>query len=230
MADHELEFRLARVARALDEHAPAFDTSRLASVPRGRVRARARLVAFACAAALALGLAAPAAVTAIRDLIEIDMVTELDPVEPGVAPAFAGRSVGLEEARAWAPFRVRTISGLGVPTGAYVRDDVTGGMVTIVYAGIRLTEWPVRGVAARLAVVPVRGRAEDVGVGGVPGLWIEGAAQGTFTLVGADGAVHRERFDVGSGVLLWEQEGMAFLLHGAGSKADAVLLGAALEP
>jgi hypothetical protein len=229
MVDVELERRLGRAARALDEQAPAFDVTRLAGVSRGRLRTRARVVAFACAGSLALVAAAPTALTAIRDLIEIDMVTRLDAVEPGVAPAFAGRGVGVAEARAWAPFRVRTISALGVPTGAYVRDDVTGGMVTIAHGGIRLTQWPARRVAARLAVVPVRGQAEDVGVGGPRGVWIEGAARGTFTLVGADGAVHREHFDVGGGVLLWEQDGMAFLLHGAGSKAEAVRLGAALD-
>jgi hypothetical protein len=228
MAEYELERRLGRAARALDERAPPFDARRLASVSRGRVPARVRLVAFACAGALAVVTAAPAAVTAIRDFIEIDLVTELDAPEPGVAPPYAGRGVGVGEAKAWASFRVRTISALGVPDGAYVRDDVVGGMVTIVYERIRLTQWPAREVDARLAVVPVRGQAQDVGVGGELGLWIEGAARGTFTLVGADGAVHHERFDVGRGVLLWERDGIAFLLHGAGSKADAVRLGAAV--
>ena len=48
-------------------------------------------------------------------------------------------------------------------------------------------------------------------------MWIEGAARGTFTLIGADGAVHRESFEVGPGALLWSDDGMAFLLQGLGS-------------
>jgi hypothetical protein len=58
-------------------------------------------------------------------------------------------------------------------------------------------------------------------------LWIEGTARGTFTLIGADGGVHRERFDVDAGVLLWKEDGIAFLLQGAESRLDATRLAAA---
>ena len=53
-----------------------------------------------------------------------------------------------------------------------------------------------------------------------------GAARGTFTLVGADGTVHREAFEVSPGALLWQRAGMAFLLQGAGSRENAVRLAA----
>jgi hypothetical protein len=104
-------------------------------------------------------------------------------------------------------------------------------MASVVYAGggVLLTQWRTADVEARVDVVPASGAADDVAIGGVPGLWIAGAARGTFTLVGADGAVHRESFEVAPGALLWQQDGMSFLLQGAGSANDAVRLAAALE-
>ena len=77
--------------------------------------------------------------------------------------------------------------------------------------------------------IAVTGAAEDVTAGDLPALWIEGAARGTFTLTGADGAVHRESFEVGSGVLLWHEDAMTFLLQGAASKAEATSLAAELD-
>jgi hypothetical protein len=47
-----------------------------------------------------------------------------------------------------------------------------------------------------------------------------------IVLIGADGAVHRESFEVGTGVLLWNDDAMTFLLEGAGSKAEAMRLSA----
>ena len=113
------------------------------------------------------------------------------------------------------PFRVRLITSLGAPDETRVRDDITGGMATIVYEGGRLllTQWRTTDVPARIALVPVSGAAEDVTIGDLPALWIEGTARGTFTLIGADGEVHRESFEVGTGVLLWNDGAMTFLLQ-----------------
>jgi hypothetical protein len=125
---------------------------------------------------------------------------------------------------------VRTISSLGPPVAARVRDDIAGGMVTIAYrGGPLLTQWRTTDVHARIAIVPVGGNVEDVRVGSLAALWIEGTARGTFTLVGADGAVHRESFEVSPGVVLWKDDGMTFLLQGAGPKADALRLAAEVD-
>ena len=123
------------------------------------------------------------------------------------------------------------ISALGAPDSARVRDDIAGGMATIAYAGgrILLTQWRTSDVDARVAIVPESGDAEDVTVGRMPALWIEGVARGTFTLIGADGTVHRESFDVGAGVLLWKRDGMTFLLQGVGSVAAATELAAEVD-
>jgi hypothetical protein len=226
MAEHELELRLRAAARELDRQAPAFDLGLVRSVPRRRIRGR--VVALACVVAFAGVAVAPAAVSALQRLFEVDEVSELGPLAPGVAPPFAGRSVPVDAVHDWVPFRVRMIASLGAPDDARVRDDVTGGMVTTAYAGGRIlvTQWRANDVNVRITLVPVGGAAEDVAVGDVPALWIEGAARGTFTLVGADGAVHRESFEVGTGVLLWNDDAMTFLLQGAGSKADAMRLSA----
>ena len=78
----------------------------------------------------------------------------------------------------------------------------------------------------RITIVPTSGTAENVRIGRLPALWIEGTARGIFTLIGADGTVHKERFDVDKGALLWKQDGVALLLQGAGSLAQATKLAA----
>jgi hypothetical protein len=228
MAERELELRLRAAVAELDARAPAFDAARLGSArPR---RLRRRVVVFACIAAVVGVAAAPAAISALRGLFEVDEVPALGPLEPGVAPPYAGRSVPVPAAQDSVPFPVRTIPSLGAPDEARVRDDIAGGMVTIVYRskGILLTQWRTTDVHARIALVPTAGKAEVVDADGRRALWIEGAARGTFTLVGADGAIHRESFEVGPGILLWRMDEMTFLLQGAGSKTDAARLASSL--
>lgn len=231
MSEQPLEARLRAVAGALDADAPAFDPARLrAAAPR---LARRRVVAIALFAALAgMAAAAPTAVSALADLFDVESVPELGPVPADVAPAFGGRKVNLAEAQTTVAFRLRTIATLGAPEAAYVRDDIVGGMVTIAYHDerTRLTQWAMADVNARAAVVPTSGTAEEVAVEGRRALWIEGTARGTFTVTGADGTIHRELFDVAAGALLWQVDGVAFLLQGAGTKEDAALLAAAVSP
>ena len=227
MTEHELELRLQAAARALDADAPAFDPARLRRAPRRRLRTTA--VAFVAVAALGVA-AAPGAISGLRSLFGVDEVTELGPVPDGVAAPFEGRQVSPETVAALSPFPVRLISSLGAPDAAYVRDDIAGGMVTIRYGQMLLTQWREADVDARIAIVPASGVAEDVAVGSLPALWIEGTARGTFTLIGADGTIHRERFDVGAGALLWKAEGMAFLLQGAGPKDEATSIAARVDP
>jgi hypothetical protein len=224
MTDRELQLRLRAAAAALDADAPALDPAILRAADRRRTR---RLL-VAALAAVATVIAAPAAVSALGDLFQVDEVPELA-ADPGVAPPFLGRQEPrpLDEARSAVPYPLELIPSLGQPEAAYVREDVAGGMVSLAYrGGILLTQWPADRVDTRLAVVPVGGAAEDVVVGGRRGLWVAGAARGTFTLVGADGTTHREHFDVAAGALLWHEDGVSLLLQGAESKAAAVRLAA----
>ena len=225
MPEQQLELRLQAVARVLDEHAPSFDVRELEAAPRRRFRA----AIVAVAVVLGVVAAAPAAIPALRSLFEVDEVTELAPVEPGVALPFEGRAIPVEAVQSSAPFRVRTIPSLGPADAAHVRDDIAGGMVTLTYGSALLTQWREADVAARIALVPVGGKAAEVKVDRLPALWIEGTARGTFTLVGADGTIHREAFEVSPGALLWKDDGMAFLLQAAGSRAEATRLAARVE-
>lgn len=222
MTERELELRLGAVARALDAEAPTFDP---ATLPARRRRLRPGLVALVAAAAL---MGVPAAISALGDLFEVESVPELGPVAADVAPAFLGRPASPDEARAAVPFQVRTIPALGAPDGAYVRDDIVGEMVTLAFGNgaVVLTQWRATDVRARISIVPVQGTAEDVQIGSREALWTAGTARGTLTLVGADRAVHRELFDVAQGALLWQENGVTFLLQGAGSKENAVRLAA----
>jgi hypothetical protein len=227
MPDHELELRLAGAARALDVRAPAFDASLLRDGPPRRIRRG--VIGLICVVGLAGVAAGPATVSALRGLFDVDRVPALGPREPGVAPAYAGRVVPVSAVQASSSFRVRLIRSLGKPDEARVRDDIQGGMITLVYRsrGLLLTQWRTTDVHARIAVVPDAGSAETVDVRGTPALWVEGAARGTFTLVGADGATHRESFGVSPGVLLWREGGMSFLLQGARTERAATRLAAA---
>ena len=226
MTEHELELRLRAVARTLDADAPAFDPAVLRTDPR-RHR-RTMILALAAVVAVLAAAAAPAAVSALRHLFDVEKVTELGPVPSNVTAPFEGRQVPVETVQAITPFRVRTISSLGTPDAAFVRDDITGGMVTLVYGQALLTQWPDANVNARIEIVPVSGSADNVTVGlrRLPALWIEGTARGTFTVIGADGTVHYERFEVSPGVLLWKDDRQAFLLQGAGPKLHTMQLAA----
>ena len=183
---------------------------------------------LAAVAALGVLTLAPAAVSALGENSSASTPSPSSGRSRPTSPAYLGRPAAPEDARAAVPFPVRTIPSLGAPSAAYVRDDVAGGLVTLAFdeGRVMLAQWPADGVEARVAVVPVEGTAEDVTAGPLRALWIAGTARGTFTLVGADGAVHRELFEVSAGALLWREGGVGLLLQGAGSKARALELAA----
>jgi hypothetical protein len=225
MSEHQLDLRLQAVARSLDSVAPAFDPAALRGAHPRRIRGR--IVGIAAALVL-VGALAPVAVSGLSELFGVDDVKELGPVPADVAPPFDGVQVTPEAVRKTFPFGARTIPSLGTPHAAFIRNDIAGGMVSVTYdeGRIVLTQWPADRVDARIALVPTSGTAEDVKIGRLPALWIEGTARGTFTLIGADKGVHKERFDVDAGALLWRQDGVALLLQGAGSKERATKLAA----
>ena len=222
MSEQTLEQRLRTVAAALDDAAPAFDPVVLR--PRRSVSRLAVAVAVAVAA-VGLG-AAPAAVSALADFLGVDEVPELGPPPTDVAPAYRGTQVPADVAQESIGFRIRTIADLGQPDAYYVRNDFVGGMAIVAHSGVLLTQWPAADVDARVAIVPSGGTADVVDGVGSGGVWIEGAARGILTVTGADGAIHREFFDVAAGALVWRDVDVVLLLQGAGSKSAAVRLAA----
>jgi hypothetical protein len=221
MSEHPLELRLQAAARSLDSVAPAFDPSVLRDARRPVLRRR--VVGIAAALAV-VGALAPAAFSGLNELFGVDEVEDLGPVPADVVgplPLLQARSITLDEL-AKVPFAVHMLSSEGRPTAAYTRDDIAGGMVTLVYGDrLLLTQWPDKRIDTRVTIVPTSGTAETVKIGSLPGLWIEGTARGIFTLIGADGTTHKERFEVEKGALLWKQDGVALLLQGAGTKEKA---------
>jgi hypothetical protein len=209
------------VARALDESAPAFEPARLSTARRPRPR----WMLVAAAVALVAVASAPAAISAFGRLLDVVTVEELGPVAPDVAPAYLGERAPISEAQALLPFRIRTLGDLAAPDWVYVRNDFSGGMAIVPYGRVLLTQWPLDDVDARVDVAP-GGTAEEVTVGRLRAVWFAGAARGTLTVLGADGRTHYEAFHVADGALFWEADGMAFLLHGAASKAEAARLAA----
>jgi hypothetical protein len=222
MSEHQLELRLQAAARSLDAVAPSFDPTALRKAQR-RIRPRFVLIA----AVLAL-VAAPAAVSGLSELFGVDEVKQLGPQPADVTNPFEGVQVSPEQVRKAFPFGARMIPSLGTPHAAFIRNDISGGMVSVTYdeGGIVLTQWPDKRIDTRITIVPTSGTAENVKIGRLPALWIEGTSRGIFTLIGADGTVHKERFDVDKGALLWKQDGLALLLQGAGSLEQATKLAA----
>ncbi len=228
MTDRELEQRLRATALALDARAPAFDAAPIAAPRRARVR-RALAVA-ACAALVAGVIAEPAALSAVARFLGVTSVDELAPVAPDVAPPFLGREVSRDAAGRYVGFRIREVGALGDPERFHGRDDLAGGMVSVSYqGGLVLTQWHAGAVDAGVEVTVSGGSAEDVMVGERGGVWVAGEARGTFVVVGADGARHREEFAVREGALAWEAEGVGFLLQGASSSAEAARLAASVR-
>jgi hypothetical protein len=223
MSEHQLELRLQAAARSLDSVAPTFDPAVLRGARPRRVHPR--IVAIAAVLAL---IVAPAAVSGLSELFGVDEVKELGPVPADVAAPFDGVQVTPEAVRKAFPFGARMIPSLGAPHAAFIRNDIAGGMVSVTYdeGRIVLTQWPADRIDTRITLVPTSGTAEEVKIGKRSGLWVEGAGRGIFTLIGADGTVHKERFDVEQGALLWKQDGVALLLQGTGSQERATKLAA----
>ena len=155
MSEHPLEARLRTVARALDADAPAFDPAVLRAAPHRHPR---RTVIMLAAAALAVATAAPAAISALRDLFDVELVPELT-VAPNAVGPYLGPPVPFEVARTSVAFRVRTIPALGTPDSYHMRPDIKGGMVTVAYGGSRilLSQWHAADVGTRISVVPAGG-------------------------------------------------------------------------
>ncbi len=227
MTEREAEQQLRAAALALDALAPPFDPALLRAGRRPRVR---WLLAVAAGTAVLAGLVVePAALSSVARFLGVTSVDELTP-RVDVAPPILGPAVSGEAAARHVAFPLREITALGEPERFYGREDVGGGMVSMSYAGgVVLTQWSADAVDASVEVVATRGVAEDAAVGSSPAMWIAGEARGTFVVVGADGELHREAFDVRDGVLAWEAAGVGFLLRGARSKDDAVRLAASVD-
>ena len=221
------------------------DAARRASVHRAgaRVPALRRLqrelaiagaIVLAVAVALAVSPAARSAARAMLDRIPgltIDRVDQVHEFGWDVAPPYGGERVPLDYALVVTGFRV---NGLERPVHvAYARNDVQGGIVTLVYANpaVSVTEWSAAPSSAAFEVPRDGATVEEVvDIRGAPGVWIEGGARAVHTFIGADGKRHHEALTTERPLLLWQRNGIAFRLEGAADRDAAVVLAEELRP
>ena len=180
-------------------------------------RIRGRVVALACVVALAGVAVAPAAVSALQHLFDVDEVSELGAARAGCRAPVRGteRAGGRRSGLGPVPRADDLVARSSRRRPRARRHHGRNGDDRL-----RGRQDPAHPVADDRRARPHRARPCQRRGGGrrgrdLPALWIEGAARGTFTLIGADGAVHRESFEVGTGVLLWNDGAMTFLLQGA---------------
>jgi RNA polymerase sigma-70 factor (ECF subfamily) len=198
-----------------------------------RELAIAGAVVLALAVALAVSPGARSAALSVLDRIPgltIDRVDQVHEFGSDVAGPYQGERVPLDYALMVTDFRPR---GLDQPVHvAYTRNDVQGGMVTLAYASpaVSVTEWSAAPSSAAFEVLRDGATVEEVEIGGVPGVWIEGGARATYTFIGADGQRHHEALATDRPLLLWQRDGIAFRLEGAADRDLAVTLAEALRP
>ena len=164
------------------------------------------------------------------------------PSAPGSALGL-GDPVSLKEAQAAVPFSVRepSLLGLGRPDAIYVRQDVPGGRVSLVYlarpgflapagSDVALLITELQGRTDRALVGKMLGPgalAEPVDVRGDPGLWLHGATHEVFFL-DKEGAIVTDTVRLAGNVLLWRHDGVLLRLEGPASKAQALRLAASI--
>lgn len=207
--------------------------ARLAA-PR-RPQRRWLLVAVAALALAGSAAAAPLVLDwlGIRGA-RVTRANELPPVRAQLEPPFFGEPVTLETARRTTSFPVRVPEELGEPDAVYVRDDVAGGMVTLVWGeGPRyraaLSTW--YGRSTELTIDKVVGpgtTAERLGVGSGRGVWIEGRPH-TVSFVGIDGEYRLEQVHLAGNVLLWERGPLSLRLEADVSRAEALAIARSLR-
>lgn len=204
------------------------------AAPR-RTRRRWLLVAVAALALAGSAVAAPPLLDwlGIRGAA-VTRADELPAVRAQLEPPFFGVPVTLAAARRTTSFPVRVPEELGEPDAVYVRDDVAGGLVTLVWgAGPRyraaLSSWYGRSTEFTIEKVVGPGTtAERLGVGGGRGIWIEGQPH-TVSFVGIDGRYRLEQIHLAGNVLLWERGPLSLRLEADVSRADALAIARSLR-
>ncbi len=222
---NDLELRLAEAAGAYPFPETPDVAPRISPRTEQARRRRSLAIIAAVAAASVVGVlgASPAARSAASGWfewlpgVEVERTGTLRPSSLHAAPPFLGEVASLDVARASFPLRVPRAPGLGAPV-VYVREDIVGGHVTLVYGDparpeLVVSQWLASSGTARYQVAGPRGRVVPTRVGNLPGLWIEGDVSAVYTYLGADFQRHLERLPVSANVLLWRDGRLAFRLE-----------------
>jgi hypothetical protein len=238
----ELETRLTELGGALDwPRTPALAdtvTARVAGAPpeRHRLWPRRRALAVGFAVALAgTGAAAAAGVNPLDLFTAHGVRVQRAPGLPRTVPGAAldlGRRVTLDEARLGTAF-TPLVPPLGAPDAVYLRQDIPGGAVSLLYrprAGIPPTPDPRIGLLLTEfhgsfkpfieKTIDTNARVEQTTVGGEPALWIEG--DHTVLFADARGQVREDRRRLATNSLIWQRGPLTLRLEGRLTKASAL--------
>jgi len=169
--------------------------------------------------------------------------THATPSTPGSGLGLGDR-VSLQEAQAAVSFSVRepSMPGLGRPDAIYVRQDVPGGRVSLVYLARPGFPAP-NGTDVALLITELEGRtdrqlvgkmlgpgalADPVDVHGDPGLWLHGAPHEVF-FIDREGAIVTDTVRLAGNVLLWRHDGVLLRLEGPVTRQKALGVAFSLE-
>jgi hypothetical protein len=205
------------------------------------------VIAFAIlVVAVGAAFAVPQARTAILEFLGLEGATvERVVLLPEAAPEGdldLGQRVGLEEARGQASFPILVPELLGPPDAVYVNETTPGGRVTLVYlhntkipttteAGVGLLVTEFRGDLDPVLIGKLVGpgtSAEQLAVGGEPGLWIHGEPH-VFLYRDADGEVREETRRLAGNALVWNRGDLLLRLEGDVSREQALEIARSLE-
>ncbi len=255
MTDNDrIEELLHSAARIVDWPEPSSDmTARISEQigtpelkPARRVwRPRLALAALVVIFVTGTLVLVPGARQAVADLFEaagIRLGITSEPLPAAGADLDLGVRVDLDEATERVAFDLRRPTGTppGPADAVYINEldqvsMVWGGDESLPAAGdadvsLLLTQYPATGRPVVGSKSIGEGTSvQEVDVGGVPGLWIEGAPH-TITLFDNEGTFRDESTRLAANVLLWTVDNVNLRLETTGDLAAALLIGDRLEP
>lgn len=199
-----------------------------ADPPRAPRATRWRL---ALAAVLVFVIAASAAVPPVRGAIARvlgiaggERIDRVERVPGNLPPLGLGRPVTLSEASAGAGFEIRLPRSLGAPDGIWLGGDLGRHAVSLLYGSHTILTETAR-TELLLAVKQIAGQdVQWVEIGGGRGYWIARGPRAIAIPDGRDGAMRMRASLPGSGLLLWNREGVSLRLETTRSLDEALAI------
>lgn len=218
------------VARELRVDGPAAARSPRLHLPR------AILAALAGALVLAAGVfaAVPSVRDAVLDLVDLrgatlETTTAPAPPQPTDEPDY-GRELDLPGGPADIRLKGALLpEGLGSLDAVFIRREVPGGELTLVYGDIAISQF--RGDLAPeyfAKLVPAGTAVERLRIGGDPAVWLSEAPH-FFAYRGPDGQIVESTVRAAGNVLLVERGRLLVRIEGVPSRANAIEVARSLD-
>jgi hypothetical protein len=179
------------------------------------------VLALAAVAAVGALLAIPQTRAAIFDLFHIGGVEVQRVATQPQAPSrrtYLGTEVGYGQAQSRVDFPLVTPD---TPFTTYYDGSVGGGMVSMTWNGLVLSQWQGDQLAFAQKQVGPNSQTVSVSVNGAPGLWITGARH-EIVYRDATGQIDAKTRRLVGNVLLWDKGGITYRLEGAKTRSRAL--------